>query len=134
MSQSVAEKADPVVLKEYGVFLKEIKDKILSSQVKAALAVNQELIALYWEIGSKIHLKQKSAGWGTKTIENLAKDLKTAFPDMKGFSLTNIKYMVQYAREYPDFIISQQVVGQIPCLFVLEVERCYFRLFLLKWL
>ena len=50
MHQSVAEKPDLVIPKEYGVLLKEIKDKILSSQVKAALAVNRELIALYWEI------------------------------------------------------------------------------------
>lgn len=72
------------------------------------------LISLYWEIGSRVYLKQKSEGWGSKTIENLAKDLKSAFPDMKGFSLTNIKYMVQFAKEYPDFTISQQAVGQIP--------------------
>ncbi|MCP5504214.1 MAG: DUF1016 domain-containing protein [Chlamydiales bacterium] len=100
--------------KEYKVFFKEIKDKILTSQVKAVLSVNQELIKLYWEIGSRIHLKQKEEGWGAKTIENLAKDLKSSFPDMKGFSLTNIKYMVQFAKEYPEFLISQQVVGQIP--------------------
>lgn len=55
MSQNVAEKTDLVIPKEYGVFLKEIKEKILSSQVKAALAVNRELITLYWDIGSKIH-------------------------------------------------------------------------------
>jgi hypothetical protein len=53
---------------------------------------------------------QRNEGWGAKTIENLAKDLKSAFPDIKGFSLTNIKYMVQFAREYPEFAISQQVV------------------------
>lgn len=108
------EKSKIIVPKEYKVFLKEIKSKILSSQVKAAIAVNCELITLYWEIGSKIFSKQKKEGWGAKTIENLAKDLKSSFPDMKGFSLTNIKYMVQFAREYPDFQISQQVVGQIP--------------------
>ena len=53
MSQDVAEKIDLVVPKEYGTFLKEIKEKILSSQVKAALAVNRELIALYWDIGKR---------------------------------------------------------------------------------
>ncbi len=99
---------------EYKAFLKEIKEKILSSQVKAALAVNRELITLYWEVGSRIHLKQKSEGWGAKTIENLAKDLKTSFPDMQGFSSRNLKYMVHFAREYPDFAIGQQVVAQIP--------------------
>jgi predicted nuclease of restriction endonuclease-like (RecB) superfamily len=113
MTQSI-EQAQTIVSKEYKIFLKEIKERILSSQVKAALAVNQELLTLYWEIGSKIYLKQKSEGWGAKTVENLAKDLKSAFPNMKGFSLTNIKYMIQFVRAYPDFRISQQPVGQIP--------------------
>jgi predicted nuclease of restriction endonuclease-like (RecB) superfamily len=114
MSSNTIEKVQATTLKEYKEFFKEIKERILTSQVKAALAVNHELINLYWEIGSKIHLKQKDEGWGAKTIENLAKDLKSTFPKMKGFSLTNIKYMVQFAKEYPEFAISQQVVGQIP--------------------
>ena len=114
MSPNTVEKNPTADLKEYKAFFKEIKEKILTSQVKAALAVNHELINLYWEIGSKIHLKQKDEGWGAKTVENLAKDLKSTFPEMKGFSLTNIKYMVQFAKEYPEFAISQQVVGQIP--------------------
>ena len=114
MSSNTVEKVQPKDLKEYKAFFKEIKEKILTSQVKAALAVNHELINLYWEIGSKIHLKQKDEGWGAKTVENLAKDLKSTFPEMKSFSLTNIKYMVQFAKTYPEFAISQQVVGQIP--------------------
>ena len=87
MSSSTIEKVQTAALKEYKAFFKEIKEKILTSQVKAALAINHELINLYWEIGSKIHLKQKDEGWGTKTIENLAKDLKSTFPEMQGFSL-----------------------------------------------
>jgi len=114
MPSNTVEKVKATDLKEYKAFFKEIKERILTSQIKAALAVNHELINLYWEIGSKIHLKQKDEGWGSKTVENLAKDLKSTFPEMKGFSLTNIKYMVQFAKEYPEFAISQQVVGQIP--------------------
>ena len=114
MQSNIVEKVEATSLKEYKAFFKEIKERILASQVKAALAVNQELIHLYWEIGCKIHHKQKGEGWGAKTIENLAKDLKSTFPEMKGFSRTNIKYMVQFAKEYPEFSISQQVVGQIP--------------------
>lgn len=102
------------ILKNYKDFFKEIKQKILTSQVKAVLTVNQELIRLYWEIGSRIHLKQKEEGWGAKTIENLAKDLKSTFPEMKGFSHRNLKYMVHFAKEYPDFAIGQQLVAQIP--------------------
>ncbi len=114
MPSNTVEKVQAKDLKEYKEFFKEIKEKILTSQVKAALAVNHELINLYWDIGSKIHLKQKDEGWGAKTIENLANDLKSSFPEMKGFSHRNLKYMVQFAKEYPDLAIGQQVVAQIP--------------------
>jgi predicted nuclease of restriction endonuclease-like (RecB) superfamily len=87
MSSNTVVKVKPKDLKEYKAFFKEIKEKILTSQVKAALAVNQELINLYWEIGSKIHLKQKDEGWGAKTVENLTKDLKSTFPEMKGHNI-----------------------------------------------
>jgi len=63
MPSNIIEKVQATNLKEYIAFFKEIKEKILTSQVKAALAVNHELINLYWEIGSKIHLKQKGEGW-----------------------------------------------------------------------
>ena|SRR3989338_8062657 len=98
----------------YPELLEILREKIRSSQIKAALAVNCELISLYWEIGTKILLKQKNESWGSKIVETLSKDLRSTFPDMKGFSLTNVKYMVQFAREYPDLAISQQAVGQIP--------------------
>jgi len=114
MTPSIINETSAAISEEYKNVLKEIKEKILTSQVKAALAVNRELITLYWEIGSRIHLKQRINGWGSKTVETLARDLKSSFPDMKGFSLTNIKYMIQFAKEYPDFTISQQAVGQIP--------------------
>ncbi len=114
MKQASINQSSPLIPNEYKKFFQEIKERISSSQIKAILAVNRELISLYWEIGSRVYLKQKSEGWGSKTIEKLANDLKFAFPDMKGFSLTNIKYMVQFAKEYPDFQISQQAVGQIP--------------------
>lgn len=114
MTENSVKEAETLLPLEYKAFLKEIKGKILSSQVKTALAVNRELITLYWEIRSEIFSKQQEKGWGSKTVENLSKDLKLSFPEMKGFSLTNIKYMVQFAREYPDFQISQQLVGQIP--------------------
>jgi len=114
MSTNTIEKIQATALKEYKAFFKEIKEKILASQVKAALAVNRELIHLYWEIGCKIHLKKHEEGWGAKTIENLAKDLKSTFPEMKGFSHRNLKYMVHFAKEYPDLAIGQQVVAQIP--------------------
>jgi hypothetical protein len=85
----IAQETQVVAPKEYKSFLKEIKERILSSRIKAAVAVNRELVTLYWEIGSRMHSKQKNEGWGAKTIENLAKDLKSSFPDMQGFSHRN---------------------------------------------
>ncbi|NGX52964.1 MAG: hypothetical protein KR126chlam5_01271 [Candidatus Anoxychlamydiales bacterium] len=106
--------AGTLLSKEYKNLFKEIKAKVLSSQLKASLVVNSELIKLYWEIGKVVYQKQKSEGWGSKVIEKLSKDLKNTFSDIKGFSLTNIKYMVQFTKEYPNFLISQQAVDQIP--------------------
>lgn len=138
MSSNTVKNVQAEDLKEYKAFFKEIKEKILTSQVKAALAINHELMNLYWEIGSKIHLKQKDEGWGAKTVENLAKDLKSTFPEMKGFSLTNIKYMVQFAKEYPEFAISQQVVGQIPwghnILLLQKLDTLQDRLWVARWM
>lgn len=101
-------------LKGYKDLLGEIKKKVKSAQLKAAVAVNKELIQLYWEIGSSVLEKQETEGWGSKVIEKLAKDLRSSFPDMKGFSPRNIQYMVTFAREYPKTPITQQAVAQIP--------------------
>jgi predicted nuclease of restriction endonuclease-like (RecB) superfamily len=98
----------------YATFLNELKQRIRLAQVKAALAVNRELILLYWQIGREILLKQKVEGWGTKVIDRLAKDLKEEFPDMTGFSRSNLKYMRAFAEAYPEDQFGQQAVDQIP--------------------
>lgn len=101
-------------LKGYKDLLGEIKKKVKSAQLKAAVAVNKELIQLYWDIGNSVLEKQETEGWGSKVIERLAKDLRSSFPNMKGFSPRNIQYMVTFAREYPKTPITQQPVAQIP--------------------
>jgi predicted nuclease of restriction endonuclease-like (RecB) superfamily len=98
----------------YKAFLDGLKQRIRSAQVKAFLAVNRELTLLYWQIGREILAKQEVEGWGAKVIERLAKDLKQEFPDIKGFSRTNLLYMRAFAEAYPDEQIVQQLVGQIP--------------------
>jgi predicted nuclease of restriction endonuclease-like (RecB) superfamily len=98
----------------YADFLNGLKQRIRSAQVKAALAVNRELIMLYWEIGREILSRQTSDGWGAKVVEQLAKDLKAEFPEMRGLSRTNLLYMRAFAAAYPDESIVQHVVGQIP--------------------
>lgn len=100
--------------KDYAEFLQSLKTRIAAAQVRAALAVNQELVLLYWHIGREILERQKAQGWGAKVIEQLSKDLRAAFPEMKGFSRTNLLYMRSFAENYPDEQFVQQVAGQIP--------------------
>ncbi len=71
------------------------------------------MLLLYWEIGAAILKNQKKAGWGLKIIDNLSRDPKTAFPDQKGFSARNLKYMRKFAEEYPKIEFVQEVLAQI---------------------
>ena len=82
--------------KDYHEFISKIKNRIQSAQIKASVLVNQELILLYWEIADKIVEKQETAKWGTGFIAQMSNDLQKEFPDIKGFSLTNIKYIRQW--------------------------------------
>ncbi|AFZ02278.1 PDDEXK nuclease domain-containing protein [Calothrix sp. PCC 6303] len=102
------------LMDSYDEFLRELKERIRSAQIKAALSVNRELVLLYWQIGREIIIRQQQQGWGAKVIERLAQDLKAAFPDMKGFSARNLKYMRAFTEAYPDEQIVQQVVALIP--------------------
>ncbi|MGJ5634046.1 PDDEXK nuclease domain-containing protein, partial [Nostoc sp. CALU 1950] len=98
----------------YDDFLRELKERIRNAQVRAALSVNRELVLLYWQIGREIIIRQQQQGWGAKVIERLARDLKQAFPDMKGFSARNLNYMRAFAEAYPDEQIVQQAAALIP--------------------
>ncbi len=98
----------------YGEWLVDLKGRIHNAQQRATLAVNRELVQLYWQIGNDILNRQAQQGWGAKVIERLAHDLRTAFPDMKGFSRANLMYMRAFAEAWPDSAIVQQAVGQLP--------------------
>lgn len=98
----------------YTDWLAELKTRIHTAQQRAALAVNRELVRLYWHIGRDILDRQAREGWGAKVIDRLAHDLRTAFPDMKGFSRANLMYMRAFAEAWPDKAIVQQAVGQLP--------------------
>jgi len=94
--------------------LQALKTRILEAQLKATLAVNQELLLLYWDIGREILSRQKAKGWGAKIVERLAKDLHRAFPEMDGLSSRNLNYMRAFAAAYPGVAIVKQSVGKIP--------------------
>lgn len=98
----------------YAQWLAELKNRIHTAQQRAALAVNRELVLLYWQIGRDILERQAQQGWGAKVIERLAHDLRTAFPEMKGFSRANLMYMRAFAAAWPDAEIVQQTVGRLP--------------------
>jgi predicted nuclease of restriction endonuclease-like (RecB) superfamily len=99
---------------EYREWLAEIKSHITTAQIRATFSVNAEMIRLYWNIGRGIIDKQIVHGWGAKIIELLAKDLRAAFPEMKGFSPTNLKYMRRFAEECRDLTFGQQPADQLP--------------------
>ena len=90
----------------YDEFLKALKERIRNSQVRAALAVNQELIQLYWEVGKFIVQQQKEYSWGQGVIEHLSRDLKKSFPGLKGFSARNLwrmrAFCLAYTAELPE--------------------------------
>jgi predicted nuclease of restriction endonuclease-like (RecB) superfamily len=97
--------------KSYQDLLARVKSQIRTAQIRAAVAVNQELVQLYWGIGKEILARQSEEGWGSKVIERLAKDLHVEFPEMRGLSPRNLKYMRAFAGAWP---IVQQPVAQLP--------------------
>ncbi|MCO5121972.1 MAG: PDDEXK nuclease domain-containing protein [Burkholderiaceae bacterium] len=98
----------------YVEWLAELKQRIHAAQQRATLAVNRELVLLYWQIGQGILERQASLGWGSKVVDTLARDLRNAFPDMKGFSPRNLKYMRAFAQAWPDPEFVQAVLAQLP--------------------
>lgn len=98
----------------YDELLRDLKKRVREARVRAALAVNSELVRLYWSIGRDILDRQDRLGWGTKVLERMSADLRKAFPDIKGFSVRNLKYMRTLAREWPEGSIGQQLAAQLP--------------------
>jgi predicted nuclease of restriction endonuclease-like (RecB) superfamily len=97
----------------YPEILSELKSAIRHSRLKALLSANAEMLLLYWKIGKTILDQQDQAGWGSKVIEQLAKDLKSEFTDMQGLSVRNLKYMRQFAKAYADSEFVQATLAQI---------------------
>lgn len=97
----------------YQLFLKDIKERILSAQYEALRAVNKELIALYWDIGKMIVERQEKEGWGKSVVERLSEDLQKEFSGIKGFSVQNLWYMRQFYLTYRGNEKLQPLVGEI---------------------
>jgi len=98
----------------YVEVLEDIKERVRAARLRASLSVNRELIMLYWEIGRMILKRQEAEGWGARVIDRFSIDLNREFPDQKGFSARNLKYMRKFAESYHAREIVQQAAAQIP--------------------
>lgn len=98
----------------YPAWLAGLKDQIRVARLRASLAVNAELIGLYWRIGRDILERQTAHGWGARVVDRLAADLKAEFPDARGFSRANLLYMRAFAEAWPEPDFVQRVVGRLP--------------------
>jgi predicted nuclease of restriction endonuclease-like (RecB) superfamily len=99
---------------DYPQFLAEIKARIGAARTRAVLAVNSELIRLYWEIGHEILERQGREGWGSGVTKRLSSDLRREFADMKGLSETNLRHMRAFSQAWPDWEVCSQAVSKLP--------------------
>ena len=109
--KTLKKKSSALLFTSYAPLLADLKARVRTAQVKAALSVNRELILLYWHIGREILRAQKAEGWGTKVVQRLAKDLAEEFPEMGGFSARNLKYMLAFVETWAAIGIVQQPVA-----------------------
>ncbi len=127
-----------IINTEYTTFLSDLKNRVATSRHRAALAVNEELILLYHHIGTEILKSQEKYGWGANVIIQLSIDLKAEFPEMKGFSDRNLRYMKYFAQSYPT--IWQQPAAKLPWFHIVTIltsckdkaERDYYILNAIK--
>ena len=98
---------------DYGILLEDLKKRIAEERLRVTMAANSAMILLYWDIGRAILDRQEKEGWGAKVIDRLSHDLRDVFPDMKGLSPRNLKYMRAFAKAWPNRKIVQEVLAQI---------------------
>jgi predicted nuclease of restriction endonuclease-like (RecB) superfamily len=113
VKQAVSQLPDTSIRK-YADVLEAVKERISSARLEASIAVNTRLITLYWQIGNDIISRIEADDWGSQVIGRLSGDLRKAFPDMKGLSERNLRYMRQFAEAYPSDSIWQQPVAKLP--------------------
>ncbi len=99
---------------DYRRWLAELKQRVERTRLRAVTSVNCELVTLYWQIGREILDRQQRQGWGAGVVDRLARGQKAAFPDMRGFSPRNLKYMRSLAQAWPDAEFVQQPAAQLP--------------------
>ena len=112
----------------YAVVLGKIKERIRTERLRVVMAANAAMVLLYWDIGKEILKRQEREGWGAKVIDRLSADLREAFPDMKGLSPRNLKYMRAFSTAWPDREFVQGPLAQIPWYHhIALLEKCRSR-------
>jgi predicted nuclease of restriction endonuclease-like (RecB) superfamily len=104
----------PALPDGYADLLEQLKRTVAAARRQAQRVVNNELLRLYWRLGDAVLERQRKEGWGTRVIDRLATDLRAAFPEMRGLSRSNLKYMRQMAAAWTEEAIGQQPVGRLP--------------------
>ena len=84
----------------YTILLRQIKQRVLLAQQRAIYSANEEMLRMYWDVGGMLRRSQQVDGWGQKTLQRLSMDLKNDYPQIKGFTVRNMQYMVQFFNEY----------------------------------
>ena len=113
MPDIINQETNNLLFEGYEQWSKTIVSRIERAKVQASFHVNADLLSLYWSIGSDILEKQQNLGWGAQVIDKLSQDLSRAFPDDRGYSVRNLKYMRAFAEAYPDFPIVQVPLAQL---------------------
>lgn len=98
----------------YAELLGELRRRVAAARTRAAQAINNELVLLYHSIGLEIAARERSQGWGARVVDRLAADLRRSFPDMRGFSARNLRYMRDVAIAWPEPSILQQAAAKLP--------------------
>ena len=100
--------------RDYAAILEDLKRRISGERLRMVMSANAAMVLMYWDIGRTILERQAAEGWGARIIDRLSSDLRNAFPEMKGLSPRNLKYMRAFAEAWPDKLIVQQLAAQIP--------------------
>ncbi len=98
----------------YAKLLRQIRQRVLLAQQRAIYAANEEMLRMYWDIGGMLQQSQIADGWGKKTLQRLAVDLKNDYPEIKGFSVRNMQCMIQFFNEYNQELTT--VKGVVPAI------------------
>lgn len=115
MSKEITIQNDSLHLdKDYMDFFSNIKNRLKTAQIRAALAANSELIKFYWELGKELNEKQRAQTWGAGFLEQFSHDMRQSFPEIQGFSVSNLQRMKKFATLYPSLSITAQAVPQLP--------------------